>query len=63
MVSAIAPAFALWEYGPYPEAVLIPLVLGGGGGLAGFVCGVMVFRHPLREEIETIWSKVRRKAV
>jgi O-antigen/teichoic acid export membrane protein len=63
LVAAIGPAVAFWAYGPYPGTFLMPLVLGGGGGLVGFAFGVMVFQHPLREEIMTIWSKVRRKGV
>ena len=39
----------------------MPLVLGGVGGLAGFVVGVMIFQHPLQEEVVEIWSKIRRQ--
>ena len=40
----------------------MPLVLGGVGGLAGFVVGVMIFQHPLQDEIVAIWSKIRQQA-
>ena len=57
LMASVGPLFALWLYGPYPETFVMPLVLGGFGGLLGFVAGIMVVRHPLREEIMTIWSK------
>lgn len=63
LLSAVGPALALWIYGPYPEVLVMPLVLGGAGGLAGFVVGVMVFQHPLQEEIMAIWSKIKWQAV
>jgi O-antigen/teichoic acid export membrane protein len=62
-LSAIGPAVALWLYGPYPENFVMPLALGGGIGLIGFVAGVMFFQHPLKEEFTVIWSKVRRPVV
>jgi O-antigen/teichoic acid export membrane protein len=62
LLAAIGPALALWIYGPYPEVFVMPLVLGGAGGLAGFVAGVLVFQHPLQEEIMTIWSKIKQQA-
>lgn len=62
LLSVIGPALALWIYGPYPAGFVKPLVLGGAGGLAGFVAGVMVFQHPLQEEIMAIWSKIKPQA-
>jgi O-antigen/teichoic acid export membrane protein len=61
LLAVIGPALALWRYGPYPEFVVMPLVLGGAGGLAGFVMGVRVFKHPLQDEFMAIWSKTRSK--
>ena len=61
LLAAVGPALALWLYGPYPEVFAMPLVLGGVGGLAGFVVGVMIFQHPLQDEIVAIWSKIRRQ--
>lgn len=60
LLAAVGPALALWIYGPYPEVFVMPLVLGGVGGLAGFVVGVMIFQHPLQDEIVAIWSKIKR---
>lgn len=59
LFAAIGPALALWVYGPYPARYLMPLLLGSGGGLVGFVAGVIVLKHPLEEEIMSIWVKVR----
>lgn len=63
LLAAIGPALALWLYGPYPDALVMPLVLGGAGGVAGFAAGIMVSQHPLREEIVVLGSKIKRKFV
>lgn len=62
LLAAVGPALALWLYGPYPEVFAMPLVLGGAGGLAGFVAGVMIFGHPLQGEIMAIWAKIKQQA-
>jgi O-antigen/teichoic acid export membrane protein len=59
LLAAIGPALALWLYGPYPEVLVMPLVLGGAGGLAGFVGGIYLVKHPLQEEIMTLWAKIK----
>lgn len=61
LLAAIGPVLALWIYGPYPEVLLMPLALGGAGGLVGFVIGLFLVRHPLQEEIMVIWSKIKRQ--
>ena len=63
LLAAIGPAVSLWVYGPYPEVLVMPLLLGGAGGLTGFVLGIVVFKHPLKEEITGIWLRLKRKAV
>lgn len=63
LLSAVGPGLALWLYGPYPVSFVMPLLLGGAGGLAGFVVGVIVVQHPLREELLVIWSKLKQPAV
>ena len=47
LLAAIGPALALLIYGPYPKVLVMPLVLGGAGGLAGFVAGTLVLQHPV----------------
>jgi O-antigen/teichoic acid export membrane protein len=60
-VSAIAPlaVFVLW--GPTPTNSLIALILGGVGSAAGFVVGVIVVRHPMKEELAPMWAKFSSK--
>ena len=59
LMAGVGPAIALWLYGPYPEVFVMPLVLGGLGGFAGFLFGVLAFRHPLCEEFTAIWVKLK----
>ncbi len=59
LCAAIAPGLTLLAYGPYPKEFVMPLVLGGAGALLGFLTGVMMVRHPLRQEIDTLLSKIR----
>ena len=63
LMATIGPALALWLYGPYPANVVLPLVLGVGGGMLGFVLGNFVFKHPLHEEINAVWLKISLTAV
>lgn len=61
LLAVIGPALALWTYGPYPEKFLMPLLMGGVGGLVGFVAGVITVQHPLAEEITGLLSMVKRR--
>lgn len=63
LLAAIGPALALWIYGPYPQYVLMPLLLGCIGGFVGFLAGVKFLKHPLQEEISSIWLKVTHRLV
>lgn len=58
LLAAIGPVLALWIFGPYPTHYALPLALGGVGAVMGFLTGVMVFKHPLTQEIVSVWSKV-----
>ena len=58
LMAGIGPFGIYIAYGPQPTAWLLPLILGGLSGLAGFLTGVMVVNHPLREEIETVWARL-----
>lgn len=60
LLAAAGPALSFWIYGPYPQHFVMPLALGGSLGLFGFVGGVMLVKHPLKEELVTIWSKISR---
>ncbi|MBK9705053.1 MAG: oligosaccharide flippase family protein [Betaproteobacteria bacterium] len=59
VVSAIGPIVALVVFGPYPQSLVFPLLIGGFGGLAGFIFAVMFFHHPLRVEILSLWKKLK----
>lgn len=59
LLAGIGPVLALWIYGPYPDVLVMPLVIGGAGGLTGFLIGVMIFHHPLEEEIVAVWAKIK----
>jgi len=60
LFAAVGPALALWQFGPYPSTILSPLLLGGGGGLLGFVASVMLSKHPLHEEFVVVWRRLFR---
>jgi O-antigen/teichoic acid export membrane protein len=62
LTAAIGPAVALVLYGPYPEVLLWPLSIGVLGGMAGFVSAVMLFKHPLRDELFSIWARLNPSA-
>lgn len=59
-LAAIGPVLSFWTYGPYPEHFVMPLVLGGALGLLGFVGGIVLVDHPLKDELTTIGLKLRR---
>ena len=61
LLSAIGPMIAFWTYGPYPEALFLPLLVGGTGALTGFVASVLIFNHPLKEEMNKIRIKITLK--
>jgi len=51
LLAGLGPALALGIFGPYPATAWMPLLLGGTLGLAGFILGVWLVKHPLRQEI------------
>lgn len=54
LFAGVGPAIALIAYGSHPASFGLPLAVGGLGGLAGFITGILVFHHPLREEFVRI---------
>ncbi|SDP90477.1 Membrane protein involved in the export of O-antigen and teichoic acid [Rhodoferax sp. OV413] len=60
LLTAVGPVLVVSEFGLYPETSLLPLALGGVSALLGFVAGVMLFKHPLQEELLSIWARIKR---
>lgn len=58
LLAGVGPALALWIYGAHPEARLMPLLVGGTLGLAGFFLGIMLVKHPLRTEITDVLGRL-----
>lgn len=58
--SAIGPTMVLLLSGPYPDHFVMPLGLGGAGGLVGFLIGIRIFDHPLQVEVTAVWLRMRR---
>ena len=58
---SIAPCLVFWIYGPYPDAWVLPLGLGGAGAAVGFVGGIILFNHPLKEDLIKFWSALQRR--
>lgn len=61
LMAAIGPSLVLWFYGPFPEAQMLPLAFGGAGVASGLIVGVVIFNHPLRTELATLWIKLSRR--
>lgn len=61
LAASIAPCLVLWIYGPYPDARILPLGLGGAGAAAGFVAGIVFFNHPLKGDLIAFWSALQRR--
>jgi len=53
-LAALGPVLALWQYGLNSDEIAAPLFLGGTLGLFGFVSGIYVFKHPLRQELSNL---------
>ena len=53
-LSGLGPLLSVWIYGPYPDLMLMPLLVGAGGGVVGFVVGVELLKHPLTEELHRV---------
>ncbi len=51
MASAIFPAFILLSDGILPESLWFKLLFGLAGCLLGWIAGIFLLRHPLRNEI------------
>jgi O-antigen/teichoic acid export membrane protein len=57
LLASVGPALALWAYGAHPATPLMPLLMGGTLGLAGFILGILLVNHPLRTEITKVLAR------
>lgn len=60
LCAGIGPALALVLFGPYPEEILLSLAIGVTGAAAGFVGGIILFKHPLLDELQSLKLKLKR---
>lgn len=58
VLAGAGPALALWIYGAHPDSPLMPLLVGGTLGLAGFFLGIMLVKHPLRTEVTKVLARL-----
>lgn len=61
LAAGIAPAAMFAIYGPNPENIWLPMAIGVPGALVGFIGGIVIFKHPLLEELKSIKEKLRVK--
>jgi len=57
--SVLGPLVVFIYLGAEPQNSFVALVLGGVGCAVGFLVGVIVFRHPLKEELVPLWVRFR----
>ena len=60
LAAGIAPAVVFISYGPNPENIWLPLAIGVPGATTGFLAAIILFKHPLLEELQPIMRRLRR---
>lgn len=58
--AALVPAAVLALFGPRPDTMLLPLVVGLSGAGIGFLAGLQATRHPLMTEVRSVASATAR---
>lgn len=56
--TSVVPALVFYYFGAYPSQVWLVTAIGAPGALAGFVISVVVFKHPLLDELLMIKNKM-----
>lgn len=59
LASAIPPAIAFAWFHDQPDAIASPLVTSIPASVALFVGGVFISNHPIKEEVLSVWNRVR----
>lgn len=59
MISAIAPVAVYISFGRTPENNIQALSLGCTGSFLGFILGLIIMQHPLRNELLPVMNKLR----
>lgn len=59
--AGIAPMAAFFIFGAQPSNIWWPLAVGVPGAIIGFVVAVAITMHPLQEELDGVWSALKRK--
>lgn len=60
--AGLGPLCAFLVYGAYPASSWPVLAMGVPSSFAGFLLGLMLFKHPLLEELQPLWAKIRKSA-
>lgn len=58
LTTALAPLMSVWAFGWRPAERMAPLVCSAAGGIALFLAAVHLFRHPLKVELDKVWSRM-----
>lgn len=59
VAAALGPLAVLLLWGPYPEAVWLPLVLASLGAMLGGWWGAQRLQHPLQAELQGLWDRLK----
>ena len=59
LTAGIAPAITFAVYGPNPENIWIPIAIGVPGATAGFVAAIILLKHPLLDELESLQARIK----
>lgn len=61
LAAGIAPALVFVVYGPYPSNIWIPMAIGVPGAIAGFLVSIVLLKHPLLDELQSIKENFQSK--